>query len=98
MVMTKFLLGTTLKFTAVFYNWDGTLIDPSEITFTIYDYAFQVVGEAHPVTSLNRVSLGNYFWLWVPAVGDTGTFIYEWKGIINGTPSIRRDTFMVANV
>lgn len=94
-MVNKYNTGTTIKFLATYYNWKGDLIDPESLTFSIYDNRFLPVS-TFPVTTANRLSLGQYYYLWIPET--TGTFIYEWKGIINEKPSLRRDSIMIVNV
>ena len=83
-------IGNTIRFTAMFRNWDTTLINPTKIDFKVITTDQQTVFHTDCAT---KQTTGTYF---VDYIADTvGSFICEWTAIIDGMPSVKRSSFKV---
>ena len=83
-------IGNTVRFTAMFRNWDTTLIDPTKIDFKVITTDQQIVFHTDCAA---KQTTGTYF---VDYIADTvGSFICEWTAIIDGMPSVKRSSFKV---
>ena len=83
-------IGNTIRFTAMFRNWDATLIDPAKIDFKIIAADQQTV--FHTDRTIKQTT-GTYFVDYI--VSTAGSFVCEWTAIIDGMPSVKRSSFKV---
>lgn len=87
---TTYQYGTTVRFTCEFYDFDKNLKSPNVVKVKIYDYKYNLVFESSNVT---KVDEGKYYFDYVPE-NENKVYYYEWYGEIDGTPSLRRGSFM----
>lgn len=85
-------VGDTVRLKCVFKTFDGLLIDPSDISLTIYDKAKNVL-ETIPIGIDNKESVGKYFYDYTPL--ELNEFIFEFKGSFNNKPILCRGQFGV---
>ena len=83
--------GNTVRFTCKFYDPSGNLTTPTSIKLTLYDYQYNKLSE-FPLTDANRIEMGLYFFDYTTP-NEEKKYIYEWYGMVNGFPSIKRETF-----
>jgi hypothetical protein len=86
--------GDTIRLTCTFYNFDNVAVDPSEVKMIIYDSTYTKTSETI-LNSSNRTGTGIYFYDYFADVTKDTKIIYEWHGIIEGTPSIKRGSFNI---
>lgn len=75
-------IGSTVRITANFRDWDGTLVDPSTMTLRIYDKNRRQIGSSISITASHKVVTGSYKYEYTIPEGVTSEVIYEWKGIL----------------
>ncbi|UUV45950.1 hypothetical protein [Bacillus phage vB_BanS-Thrax1] len=90
--MNIYQYGDTVRFQCTFYNFEGEKIDPQMVKVVIYDQKYKIVAE-HMITSENKKGVGEYFYDYTTP-SKAQKLYYEWYGEIDGTPSLRRGSFM----
>lgn len=83
--------GNTVRFTCKFYGVNGMPTNPTTVRLTLYDYHYNQIS-VFDITEANRLDVGSYFYDYTTA-SEEKKYIFEWYGLIDGLPSIRRDTF-----
>lgn len=84
--------GTTVRFEARFYNFDGTPIDPDAIKVIIYNQKYEVITTID-INSNNKLGVGYYYYDYVTENKEQKIY-YEWNGMINQKPALKRGSFM----
>lgn len=87
--------GNTVRLSVEFKDWDGANVDPESLKLIIYDYQYSKVSE-QTVRDSNKTSKGNYYYDYV--FEKDGGYIYEWKGMIQGLPSLIRKRINISQV
>ena len=90
--MNIYQYGDTIRFECVFYNFEGEKVDPQLIKVVIYDQKYKVL-KTEVLTSVNKKTIGEYFYDYTTQPKEQKLY-YEWYGEIDGTPSLRRGSFM----
>ncbi|MDS7057063.1 hypothetical protein NXG04_07175 [Klebsiella pneumoniae] len=90
--MNIYQYGDTVRFECVFYNFEGEKIDPQLIKVIIYDQKYKEL-KSEVLTSANKKDIGEYFYDYTTPKKEQKLY-YEWYGEIDGTPSLRRGSFM----
>lgn len=81
--------GDTVRLKVHFKTFDGTFINPSDITLTIYDKDKQQI-EQFILTDNDKETVGVYFYDYVlPA--NQELIIFEFAGVYNTKPILVRD-------
>ena len=77
--MMQFTLGTALRFLATFRDSSGNAYDPSSTWGLVWDSSSTVVGS---ISTLTRVSTGNYYadWQSMPGSCQSGRVSWEAAG------------------
>jgi di/tripeptidase len=90
--------GNTLKFIATFHDWINNLVDPTSVTFKLLNHSMEVLEtfDATTTPAVTKKSTGVYEL--IHTVDTPGTYIYEFCGTIDGTPSLKRGEITVVNV
>ena len=70
--MKKYLIGNTIRFKCVFYDFDKNKVDPSIVKLTIYDGSYKKVDE-YILGANNKESKGTYFYDIVAAQAESGS-------------------------
>ena len=90
--MSKYYqIGNTVRLISEFKDWDGSLVDPVLIKIILYDSQFRKI-EENSIGAANKIEIGKYYFDYVPQI--TGTIFYEWYGVIDGLPSLKRGTLI----
>ena len=80
--MIQRTLGTALRFLATFRDSSGSLYDPSSTWGLVWDSSSTVVGS---ISTLTRVSTGNYYADWQSVVGSCQAGNLSWEaGCLSG--------------
>lgn len=82
--------GNTVRLTCEFYDFSGGLSDPSSVKLRIYDYKYKLIDE---YTNATKTEMGKYYFDYVTDENNK-TYIYEWYGELEGTPSLKRGSFL----
>jgi hypothetical protein len=90
MITNTYQSGNTVRLSCEFYDFDKEMKDPTIIKLKIYDYKYNLLDE---FTNVIRSEMGKYYFDYVTDV-DNKTYIYEWYGELDGTPSLRRGSFI----
>lgn len=86
--------GDTIRLKVHFKTFDGVLIDPSNITLTIYDKDEQQI-EQFQLTDSDKEKVGVYFYDYVlPA--NQEIIIFEFAGVYNNKPILIRDEVKIS--
>ena len=83
--------GTTVRFEADFFDFDGLAVDPELITLKIYNAKYTVIHEQPGVKV--QASVGKYYYDYETEPKEQRLF-YEWYAEIGGKPSLKRGEFM----
>lgn len=83
--------GTTVRLTCKFYDPNGFLTTPTSVKLTFYDYRYQIISEIN-LNATNTLEEGVYFYDYTTDAEEM-KYIFEWHGMIDGFPSIKRDSF-----
>lgn len=84
--MNTYQSGTTVRIEVFFKDFEGSFVDPSVITFSLYDKRHKLISET-TITVANKLAVGHYYY---DLVSEEGEFSYEWMGMIDDVPSIIR--------
>lgn len=93
MTPNHYLVGDTVRLTANFKDWEGQLVDPSQVKIIIYDSRYNKLNEFE-ITTQGRADKGKYFFDY--QFDKSGDFIYEFYATIDGTPSLARKRVRVS--
>lgn len=86
------LVGDTVRLKVTFQDYDGVLIDPTDIKLTIYDQSTKkIIAGPFDITDDNRSGSGTYFYDYTLPIGLTA-LVYEYIGNYNGKPIVGRST------
>lgn len=84
--------GTTIRFEANFYDFDGNPMNPDIVKVVVYDQKYnQIFTQMLDVN--NQTGVGQYFYDYVTDPKEQKLY-YEWYGEINSKPTLKRGTFM----
>jgi uncharacterized protein YfaS (alpha-2-macroglobulin family) len=75
--------GDTVRLKVAFKDWDGLPVDPSDITFTVYDEAMGAQGTPVSIGAANKVSTGVYQYDYTTPYMP-GTYLAEFIGTLDG--------------
>jgi hypothetical protein len=95
MAEVTYQIGNTIRLKCTFKDFDGQLRNPDMIKVKIYDQSFAVMSET-TLGPTNNSDLGNWFYDYVIPMDARGKLYYEWYGEMQGSPSLKRDSFKVA--
>jgi hypothetical protein len=84
--------GNTVYLECTFKDLNGTKVNPDNVKVIFYDYRYVVIDE-FLLDENNRSETGVYFFNYVTPNDDEKRIIYEWQGIVNGFPSLKRGSF-----
>lgn len=87
------LQGDTIQLKVHFKKFDGSLVDPTNITLTTYNSS-EVLLEQVNILPTNKESTGIYFYNYV-VPSDNKEIIYEFKGTYDSNPILVRNKFKV---
>lgn len=87
------LQGDTIRLKVYFKTFDGDLIDPTDITLTIYD-ADETEIEQFSITDSDKEKVGVYFYNYETPL-DQDKIIFEFKGTYNNHPILVRDELKI---
>lgn len=82
--------GNTVRLTCEFYDFVGNLTNPNIVKLKIYDYKYNLLEE---YTNITNVEIGKYYFDYVTD-DKNKSYIYEWYGELEGTPSLKRGSFL----
>ncbi|QNG59437.1 hypothetical protein H4O14_16800 [Bacillus sp. PAMC26568] len=82
------LKGDTVRLKCHFKTFDGSSVDPTNITLTIYEDADMHL-ETIQITDTNRLGLGVFYFDYVTA-SELNEFIFEFAGSHNNKPILAR--------
>lgn len=82
MSVRTFLEGTRVRVTATFVDFDGTVVDPDTVTFSVKDPAGTVTVYSYPSSEVAKISTGVYTYTAVP--NQTGVWRVRTDG--DGVP------------
>lgn len=82
--------GNTIRLTCEFFDFDGIPKSPDDVKIRIYDYKYNVIDEFNNATKTEE---GKYYFDYVSET-ENKTYYYEWYGQLDGTPSLRRGSFI----
>jgi hypothetical protein len=84
--------GNTVRLECTFKDFNGTLVNPETVRVTFYDYRYNVLLQLNLGTN-NHLETGVYFYNYTTPSDKENRIIYEWQGVINGVPSLKRGSF-----
>lgn len=85
-------LGNTIRLRAIFQDWDGQPSDPDDVSVRIYSASRKLLRDVL-LTSENRLETG--VWFYDHLAPGAGTYIFEFWGLLDGSPSLNRSSFCV---
>lgn len=83
--------GNTVRLTCKFYDPNGFLTSPTTLRLIIYDYRYRKL-EEFTVPLTNQLETGTFYYDFTTS-GNEQKYIFEWNGLVDGLPSIKRDAF-----
>jgi hypothetical protein len=84
--------GNTVRLECIFKDMDGVKVNPTNVKIIFYDYRYVLI-EEFLLGIENQGETGVYYYNYVTPKDDEKRIIYEWQGIINGFPSLKRGSF-----
>lgn len=89
-----YLSGNTVKFEAVFHDFDNStqVMIPEEARITFYDSLWNQI-DSFLVTESGSGSF-EYFY----AFDEVGTYFYEWSGLFGGMKSLYRKKVIIKRI
>lgn len=81
----------TVRLKVKFRDFDGQVIDPTEVTLTVYKINKEVITTITQ-NSLTKENVGCFFYDYTVGTED---FIYEFSGLYNNKPILSRDTVQI---
>ncbi|KFZ25933.1 MAG: hypothetical protein KQ78_01889 [Candidatus Izimaplasma bacterium HR2] len=100
--MTKVTIGDTVRLIVEFYDFDGNLIDPTDIVITIENKQREVLIEipldagSKLINSAGLTQIGKYYYDYTTT--EVGLLYYYFQGTINGTTGLRNGSFVVMDI
>lgn len=92
---TVYQSGNTVRLECTFEDFNGYKVDPDTIKVIFYDYRYTKINEIIIGLS-NKKSTGVYYYDYVTPVNEENKRVYyEWYGEIDGTPALKRGSFIV---
>ncbi len=90
--------GNTVRFSCSFWDFGKVgKVEPSNVRFIVYSARYDEIIAEIPVSE--RTEEGGYFVDYtLPNDRGIDQIIYEWNGIVDGLPSIYRDTIGIVFV
>jgi hypothetical protein len=88
------LIGDTVRLTAKFKKFDGTLDDPTDITLKVYDGNLQILSTIN-IESGNKVATGEYKYDYTIPDVKTNILFYEFSGTLEGSTIVGRDSISI---
>lgn len=88
---TVYQYGTTVRFEAEFFNFEGSPTVPENVKLKIYDNKYTELSSENgiPVTGM----AGKYFYDYITPKKEQRLY-YEWYAEIEGKPSLKRGEFI----
>lgn len=86
------LVGDTVRLKVHFKTFDGSLVDPSSITLTIYDETKTQI-EQFNLTDSDKETVGVYYYDYL--VPNNKELIFEFAGLFNNKPILSRDRLKI---
>ena len=86
--------GEAIKLRVHFKDFDGQLVDPTNITLKIFNSNKEQQGETIAITETNKISIGIYEYNYTLPNTD-GELILEFAGNNSGSPIVIRKTINV---
>lgn len=83
--------GNTIRLTCKFYDPNGYITTPTVVRLTFYDYRFQKITDVN-LSDADILTEGTYYYDYATETHEKKYYV-EWYGLIDGLPSIKRDTF-----
>lgn len=84
--------GDTVRLKVNFKTFAGDLVNPTEISLTLYDGL--AILQTIPITETDNETVGVYFYDYV-LPDDIPELIFEFRGLHNAKPILARDTVEV---
>jgi hypothetical protein len=81
------IIGDTIRLKASFYNYSGALTDPDSVTVKIYTDIGPIQIETGAAT---KEATGVYYYDYTIPADINGALVYEFAGILDGTPTVGR--------
>lgn len=81
--------GNTVRLECTFFDFNGNKVKPDVVNVIIYDYKYNVLFNGNGI----EASLGSYFYDYITEKKEQRLY-YEWYGMINEKPSLKRGEFM----
>lgn len=100
--MTKVTIGDTVRLIVEFYDFDGDLVDPTNIIITIENRQREVLIEiplddgSKVLNSAGLPQTGKYYYDYTTT--EVGLLYYYFKGTINGTVGLKSSSFVVMDI
>jgi len=100
--MTKVTNGDTVRLIVEFYDFDGNLVDPTNIYITIENKQREVLADISlgagnkVLNSAGLAQVGKYYYDYTTA--EIGIMYYYFKGTINGSTGLRNGSFTVIDI
>jgi hypothetical protein len=88
--ITVYQYGTTIRFEAEFFDFDGEPVDPDQVALKIYDHKYN---EITSEVGIPNGGVGKYYYDYETERKEARLY-YEWYAMIDGKPSLRRGEFM----
>ncbi|WP_003545433.1 hypothetical protein [Desulfotomaculum nigrificans] len=82
------LINDTVRLKVNFKTFDGTAVDPTNITLKIYDDKKQLI-ETISIDDTNKLNVGVYFYDYIIPSGEEDLYI-EFQGLLNNKPIVTR--------
>ena len=84
--------GNTIRLTCELCDFDGKITDPQIIKIKLYDQKFNVIKE---IEDIQRIDIGKFYYDFITDNNNSNKrYYYEWYAEIDGTPSLKRSSFM----
>jgi hypothetical protein len=91
-IQNSYQAGNTVYLECTFKDINGIKVNPDNVKVIFYDYRYTVIQEIL-LDDSNIIETGVYFFNYITPNDDEKRFIYEWQGIVNGFPSLKRGSF-----
>ncbi len=92
--MVSALYGDTIKTQCTLKDYDGIMIDPTDIVVKIYRYRNYKLIDT--ITEVTIEDSGKYYALYTFPEGNSDeTFVIEWLGMHEGSPNLTREQINV---
>ena len=88
------LKGDTVRLEVKFMDFDGNIVEPSNVTLSMYDNSNTAI-QSILLTADNRTGIGSYYYDYVIPFAIEEFFIYEFRGLHRERPILARDKIHV---